>query len=265
MGESFEKSGRAALAGRYDRNIGTVTAEEQRLLKQKSVCVIGCGGLGGGIIEGLTRLGVGMLTIVDGDVFEASNLNRQVLSSEENLGHSKAEEGAAQMKRLNSDVTVRPLHMRLDETNCREIIAGHDVAVDALDNVQARLVLEDACEAENIPLVHGAIAGWNGQAAVAMPGSRMLHRLYQGSDRQDGQEEVHCEKDGADGSYQDGGRGIEQETGNPVFTPAVVSGIQTAEVLKLLLGKEDALKGKLLMIDLLYHQYELIDFGDFGE
>ena len=80
---------------RYDRNIGTVSSEEQEILKGKSVCVIG-----GGIIEGLTRLGIGRLTIVDGDVFDVSNLNRQVLSSEKNIGLAKADEGKRQMSEI---------------------------------------------------------------------------------------------------------------------------------------------------------------------
>lgn len=224
---------------RYDRNVGTVSKQEQALLQEKSVCVIGCGGLGGGVIEGLARLGVGRLTIVDGDVFDASNLNRQVLSNEENIGEGKAAEGVRQMKQINSQVEICPLHTMLDAQNCRDIIRNHDVVADALDNVQSRLILEDACEKEGIPLVHGAIAGWNGQVAVVRPNDRLLHIIYQ--------------------NLED--RGAEVETGNPSFTPAVVSGIQVAEVLKLLLGKEGTLENRLLMIDLLSHQYEVIEFG----
>lgn len=224
---------------RYDRNVGTVSRQEQELLRKKSVCVVGCGGLGGGVIEGLTRLGVGRLTIVDGDVFDDSNLNRQVLSNEENIGKEKAVEGARQMKQINSEVQIRPLHMMLDAQNSRDIIRGHDVVVDALDNVPSRLILEDACEKEGIPLVHGAIAGWNGQVAVVRPKDRLLHAIYQGG--------------------QD--KGVEVEMGNPSFTPAVVSAMQIAETLKLLLGRDEVLKNKLLLIDLLHHEYEMIEFG----
>lgn len=224
---------------RYERNVGTVSRQEQELLRKKSICIVGCGGLGGGVIEGLTRLGVGKLTIVDGDVFDDSNLNRQVLSNEENIGKEKAAEGARQMKQINSEVQIRPLHMMLDAQNSRDIIRGHDVVVDALDNVQSRLVLEDACEKEGIPLVHGAIAGWNGQVAVVRPKDRLLHAIYQG---------------GAN-------KGAEVETGNPSFTPAVVSAMQVAETLKLLLGRDGVLENKLLLIDLLHHEYEMIEFG----
>ena len=82
---------------RYSRNIGVITQDEQVLISQKSVCIIGCGGLGGGAIENLTRLGVGKLTVVDSDVFDVTNLNRQVLSNEGNIGKAKAAEAVSQI------------------------------------------------------------------------------------------------------------------------------------------------------------------------
>lgn len=228
------------MKNRYERNIGTVSPQEQELLKQRSVCVIGCGGLGGGVIEGLSRLGVGRLTIVDGDVFDVSNLNRQVLSSEKNIGMLKAEEGRRQISEINSEVEVTSICAFYTEENSRDIIRGHDVVVDALDNIASRKLLEDTCEQENIPLVHGAIAGWHGQLAVIMPGDRLIHTLYDG-----------------DENY-----GVEKETGNPSFTPAVVGALQVAETLKLLLGREGVLTNKLLTVDILQQQYEIIDFGE---
>lgn len=222
--------------GRYDRNIGTITEKEQALLAQKSVCVIGCGGLGGGIIENLVRMGVGRLTIVDGDVFDETNLNRQVLSNEKNIGASKAEEGARQMSDINANVSIQPVFALYNMQNGRELIAGHDVVVDALDNIETRLLLEDDCEAEGIPLVHGAITSWYGQVAVVMPGDRLLHKIY-----------IDTEK---------------LKTSNPSFTPAVVSAMQAAETIKVLLGSEGVLRNKLLTLDLLSHEYEIIDFGE---
>ena len=222
--------------GRYDRNIGTITIEEQELLKSKAVCVVGCGGLGGGIIENLTRMGVGELTVVDGDSFDVSNLNRQVLSNEGNLGRSKALEAAEQMSKINSEITLIAIEELLTAENAGDIIDGCDAVVDALDNVESRLALEDACEKAGIPLIHGAISGWNGQVGVVMPGSGILHQIY-GSDMED------------------------SSPTNPSFTPAVVSALQAAETIKVLLGREDILMNKLLMIDLMYHEYEVIDFG----
>lgn len=221
---------------RYTRNIGTITEAEQQILAGKAVCVIGCGGLGGGVIENLTRMGIGRLTVVDGDVFDDTNLNRQVLSNQDNIGHSKAVEAKLQMKTINDNVEVFSIQTRLDTENAADIIRGHDVVIDALDSVPTRLALEDACAVKNIPLVHGAIDGWNGEVAVVMPGSLLLHELYGGWE----------EDPSVRGS-------------NPSFTPAVVSAIEAAEAIKLLLGKE-SLAGKLLTIDLLNHEYEVIEF-----
>lgn len=222
--------------GRYDRNIGTITIEEQAVLKTKSVCVVGCGGLGGGVIENLTRMGIGELTVVDGDVFDESNLNRQVLSNENNLGKSKAVEAAEQMSKINSEITLIAIEDLLNADNAVAIIDGCDAVVDALDNVEARFVLENACEELKIPLVHGAISGWNGQVGICMPGSKMMSTLY-------GEGEI-----------------TDDSPTNPSFTPAVVSAMQAAETIKLLLGREEALKNKLLMMDLLNHDYDVIDF-----
>jgi molybdopterin/thiamine biosynthesis adenylyltransferase len=165
-----------------------------------------------------------------------SNLNRQVLSNEGNLGKSKALEAAEQMSMINSEVTFVAIEDLLTAENAREIIHGCDAVVDALDNVEARLALEDACEAEGIPMVHGAISGWNGQVGVVMPGSGIMHQIYEGG-------------------MQDG------SPTNPSFTPAVVSALQASETIKVLLGREEILRNKLLMIDLLDHEYEVIDFG----
>ena len=221
---------------RYARNIGTITAEEQKNLMKKSVCIIGCGGLGGGVIENLVRIGVGKLTVVDCDIFDVTNLNRQVLSNESNIGKSKAAEAASQMKLINSEVDISPIQAELTEENCRRLIAGHDLVIDAVDNIKARLILEEACEEEGVTLIHGAIAGWDGQVAVVHPGDRLLQMIYQGNED----------------------RGDELQTGNPSFMPAVVSGLQAAEAIKVLLGRESVLEKKMLMIDLLEHEYEVI-------
>ena len=224
--------------GRYDRNIGTITIEDQAVLACKSVCVVGCGGLGGGVIENLTRMGVGELTLVDGDVFDESNLNRQVLSNEDNLGKSKALEAAEQMSRINSEITFVAIEDLLNEENAAAIIDGSDLVVDALDNVEARFALEKACSELNIPLVHGAISGWNGQVGVVMPGSGILSEIYMDPEPTD------------------------DAPTNPSFTPAVVSAIQASETIKMLLNREEALRNKILIIELLDHEYEIIDFGE---
>ena len=226
------------MSERYSRNIGTISKEEQAILVQKSVCAIGCGGLGGGVIENLVRIGVGKLTVVDCDTFDVTNLNRQVLSNEGNIGKAKAAEAVSQMKLINSEVDITPIQSEITEENCRQIIVGHDLVIDAVDNIKTRFILENACEKENITLIHGAIGGWSGQAAVIRPGDKLFHKIYPAN-----------EEDAS----------VDTSAGNPSFTAAVVSAMQAAEAVKVLLHKEDALYNKLLMIDLSEHSYEVIE------
>ena len=230
---------------RYSRNIGVITQKEQAILSQKAVCIIGCGGLGGGVIENLVRVGVGKLTVVDSDVFDVTNLNRQVLSNEENIGKSKAPEAAEQMKLINSEADIAPIQAELTEENCRQIITGHDLVIDAVDNIKTRFVLEEACEKEDIILIHGAIGGWSGQVGVIRPGDKLISKVYAAD-----QDDVLEREDDA---------AVDTSLGNPSFTAAVVSAIQAAEAIKVLLNKEDALYKKLLMIDLSEHSYEVIE------
>ncbi|MHB1394232.1 MAG: HesA/MoeB/ThiF family protein [Clostridia bacterium] len=222
---------------RYSRNVKTLSIEENDSLKDFKVCVVGCGGLGGYIIEQLGRIGIGYITAVDGDVFDESNLNRQLLSEMDKLGYSKAKAAEERMERVNPLITVMPIHQRLTADNGLEIIKGHDVIVDALDNIESRLVLEELAESAGIPLVHGAIAGWFGQATTVFPGDRTLSRLYP----------------------HDAKHGIEKELGNPSFTPALIASIQVAETVKVLIKRGDTLRKKMLVINLLNQEYEVIE------
>ena len=163
---------------RYIRNIGALTEQECAHLRTKTVFVAGCGGLGGSLIEMLLRLGVGTIRAADEDSFEASNLNRQLLSSPQALGHSKAEAAAARAARVNPDVHFVPIPEFLTEENAAELISGCDAVLDALDNIRARRILARACTKENIPLIHGAICGWSAQAAVVMPKDDLIDRIY---------------------------------------------------------------------------------------
>lgn len=226
------------FAERYQRNLGTMTPEENRRLRDFRVCVIGCGGLGGYVIEELARLGIGQIIAVDGDVFQHSNLNRQLFSTEALMGQSKALAAQKRVRSINSEVEIQAIDHFLTEENADSIITEDcHVVIDALDNISSRRLLERHCHSKGLPLVHGAIAGWHGQVGVIMPGDKLFDQLY---------------PEGAE-------KGAEQETGNPSFTPAVVASIEVAETLKLLLGKPGILRNKLLTIDLLEQEYDIIE------
>lgn len=225
------------LPSRYQRNSRTITVEQQLKLFRSRVAVVGCGGLGGYIIEELARIGIGEIITIDPDVFEDHNLNRQLFSSLLTLGQAKTEAAAKRISEINPAVTVKPIQTSFSSANETELFAGVGVVADAVDNVSTRLEMAEACERLNIPLVHAAIAGWYGHVCTIFPGEKSLQKIYQ--------------------NY-DGGTGIEQDLGNPAFTPAVVAGFEVAEICKILLGKKGVLRNRKLTIDLLNMEIEEI-------
>ena len=163
---------------RYERNIPALTEEECLALQNKRALVVGCGGLGGHIIDMLARIGVGSLRVVDGDVFEPSNLNRQLLSEVPLLGIKKAKAASNHIAQVNPQTRVEAVEEFLTEANVRDLIADCDVVLDALDNIPTRKLLAEACAKAGIPYVYGAIAGWVAQAAVSMPGDGLIEMLF---------------------------------------------------------------------------------------
>ena len=222
---------------RYSRNMITLSPDENQRLQTFKVCVIGCGGLGGYVVEMLGRLGIGTITAVDGDVFDESNLNRQILSNMNSLGESKALQAKERMALVNPLITVNAIPERFTEENGKTILEYNDVVVDALDSISSRILLERMAGELGIPLVHGAIAGWYGQVSTIFPGDNTFSKIY------------------PDPTVN----GMEKELGNPSFTPALVASIQVSEVLKILIGRGEILRRKLLYLNLLDHEYEIIE------
>ena len=221
---------------RYEKNMSMLTLDENTKLKDFKVCVVGCGGLGGYIVEMISRLGIGTITIVDGDIFNTSNLNRQLYSDENSLGKYKAMIAKERIKIVNSLVKINVFTEYLGEDNGEEILRDHDVIVDALDNMSTRKLLQDFGEKLKIPFVHGAIAGWYGQVSTILPGDKTLDIIYP----------------------NEGEKGLENKLGNPSFTPALVASIQVSEVLKILIGRGELLQNKILYINLLNQDYSII-------
>lgn len=163
---------------RYIHNLGALTEAECGMLREKTVLVAGCGGLGGYLIEMLLRLGVGEIRAADGDRFEASNLNRQLLSAPGLLGAEKAEVAAERAAAVNGDVHFVAVPEFVTEANAGQLIRGCDAVLDALDNIAARKLLARKCAEAGVPLIHGAICGWSAQAAIVTPGDGMLDWVY---------------------------------------------------------------------------------------
>lgn len=163
---------------RYSRNISALSQEDNKKLADFKVCVIGCGGLGGYVIEMLSRIGIGNLTVVDMDVFDESNLNRQILSSENNLGISKVEEARNRVRNINSNTNVKVINELFCKENAENILINHHIIVDCLDNIESRILLQEICKKLNIIFVHGAIGGWYGQVCSVFPGDDTLNQIY---------------------------------------------------------------------------------------
>jgi len=224
---------RALAAGlvplRYQRNLGTVGAAGQARLLASTVAVAGCGGLGGWVIEGLARMGVGRLTLMDADCFDESNLNRQLGSLESTLGQPKAHVLAERVRAVNAAVTVTPHVGRLTTDNATHFLEGAEAVVDALDTIPDRLTLARAAASAGLPLVHGAVAGYTGQVMTILPGDPGLEALY-----------------GGDAPPE---RGLETTLGNPAATPMMVAAWQIQEVVKILVGSGELIRRRLLILD----------------
>ncbi|HOJ78041.1 MAG TPA: HesA/MoeB/ThiF family protein [Bacillota bacterium] len=222
---------------RYLKNMKMLSEDDILKLKGSKVSVVGCGGLGGYVIEMLARIGVGKITAIDGDVFDETNLNRQLFSHTDNLGKSKAESAKTRINLVNPLVEIEAFQEKITSENGNTLLKNHHVIVDAVDNIATRLLLQQIAAELNIPLVHGAIAGWYGQVTTIFPEDQTLNQLYP--------KKIN--------------KGIESELGNPSFTPALVAAIEVAETVKILLQKKDLLRRKVLKIDLLSQEYIIID------
>ena len=221
------------MKDRYLRNVPALTEEECQLLQHKRVLIVGCGGLGGNLISIFSRVGIGHLRIVDGDVFEATNLNRQLFSEIPVLGQNKARAAADRVARINPEITIEAVETFLTEENAADLLAGCHIVMDALDNIPGRRMLAAACEKAGIPLVYGAISGWVAQAALSLPGDKLVHTLYP--------EDV-----------------VAKDKSVLAFTPALCASLQASLCVKQLVGRP-VKSGTVYYFDLLNQEYETID------
>jgi molybdopterin/thiamine biosynthesis adenylyltransferase len=176
-------------------------------------------------------MGVGQLTLIDGDVFEATNLNRQLLSNGNNLGMGKAKVACQRIAEVNHAVRTVCHAAMLTRENVSRLLEGADVVVDALDRLPTRLVLQDGARDLGIPMVHGSIGGFLGQVMTVYPEDLGLHALYGG---------------GEDIPEQ----GLESELGTPAVTPMMVAAWEAQEVIKILTDRGELLRDRLLVIDM---------------
>lgn len=229
------------LPWRHSRNLGTVGWEGLARLMRSTVAVVGLGGLGGYVVEGLARMGTGLLILIDGDVFAEHNLNRQLLSHETNIDKSKAEAARDRVLAINSAVNVTIYEEFAAEETLPGLLRGADLLVDCTDRLPIRLVLQDIARKMNLPMVHGAIAGYVGQVMTILPGDGGLRALYGDNDVPE--------------------RGIEVELGNPAATPMMVAAWEVQEAIKLILGQGQLLRNRMLFMDAESGTVEILQIG----
>lgn len=241
------------LPARYARNSGSLGLSGQQSLHNARVLVAGCGGLGGNLILGLARLGVGCIIAVDPDNFDESNLNRQALCTLANLGQSKAREAARQVALINPACRVQVHQERFDPSNADTLLAGAGLALDGLDSASARIALSEACARIGIPLVHAAVAGWYGQVSTqpgTSPGIMPTAAGIQSSPAGTHEAVASIARLYAPVAVTTD-RGDEERLGNQVYSPVFAAAIQLAEACKIITSKAPALGNRLYTYDLL--------------
>lgn len=219
---------------RYDRQIilPEIGQEGQTKLKNARVLIVGVGGLGSPIALYLAGAGVGTIGLVDNDEVSISNLQRQVLYTEEELGDFKAVCAAMRLTALNSEITVNPCPGRINKENAYELISEYDIVVDGCDNFATRYLINDICVKQRKPYVYGAICGFEGQVSVFNYGDtpKNYRDLYPNEE-----EMLHMPP---------------PPKGVVGVTPAITGSVEATEVLKIICGFGEVLAGKLWTIDL---------------
>jgi adenylyltransferase/sulfurtransferase len=220
---------------RYARHLTLpqVGEEGQAKLKASRVFCVGAGGLGSPALLYLAAAGIGHLTVIDDDTIERSNLQRQILHSDQDVGLSKAESSMQRLRQLNPSISVEVHTERLTSENAIERIQGHDIVVDGTDNIPTRYLVNDTCELLRIPWVYGSIYRFEGQVSVFnLDGSPTYRDLFPTPPPPESV--PSCEEGGVLG-----------------VLPGVIGSIQATEVIKILIGIGQPLRGKLLIYDAL--------------
>ena len=219
---------------RYQRNIGTLGIEGQGKLLKSTALVIGLGGLGGNVLEQLARTGVGTIIGVDFDVFDETNLNRQILSSHEAIGQSKVAVAEKRVAQINTDVIFEGYSVPLDKLP-PDVFDRCDIVFDGLDNIPDRMVLAEKCAAANVVLIHAAIAAWYAQIAIIHPTSKLMSCIYTGQQS-----------------------GVEKKLGTPPFTAAAAASLMTAQGIKVLTNNNPETVDQIITLDLLSNEMQKV-------
>ena len=218
---------------RYSRNIAVdeIGLEGQEKLMNSKVLVIGAGGLGSPVLQYLASVGVGKIGVVDNDVVDITNLQRQVLHIEGRVGEPKAESAKIAMKALNSHPEIDTYNVFLDRDNGPELMKEYDVIVDCTDNFKSKFSINDMAVAAKIPLVHAGVQRMHGQVMTIIPGKTACYRCVF--------------KEEPDENKVD----LPKDVGVIGAAVGIIGSIQALEVIKLITGAGDLLTNRILSFD----------------
>lgn len=218
---------------RYSRQVmlEEIGFEGMEKLRSAKVCVVGAGGIGNPVITQLVAMGVGKLRIVDRDVIEVTNLHRQHLYTDDDIGRVKVEAAAERLRKLNPGIEIEPVPTSVTKFTAEGIVKGFDIVIDALDSVDARYALNDACIKHNIPLVYAGAIGVTGSVSTILPNNSACLRCMFPELKEE--EMPACSTEGVHPSVL-----------------YLVAGIQVSEAIKIITGQQPTLVNRLLYIDL---------------
>ena len=217
---------------RYLRNGAVISVEQQRFLLDASIALVGLGGLGGHVLDMSLRLGVGVIDAVDGDHFEPTNLNRQLLSNQQTLNMDKAQAARTHAENVNPSVafTAEPIFLHGD--GFIPLLEGKTLVVDALGGLDDRLSLRQAAQKVGIPIVSGALAGWTGYVATTYPG------------------------DPSPSDFMGDDNGAEEKLGCPAPAVSLVASLMASHITDILTRRSEPSGSSMLLVDLLHNSFE---------
>lgn len=233
----------ADFLDRYSRHLRLpeVGLEGQRRLAAARLVLVGAGGLGSPAALYLAAAGIGHLTLIDDDVVDRSNLQRQILHTDARVGHPKVESGTATLLALNPGIHVEPVRARVSAANVEQLLRDHDLAIDGSDNFSTRYLVNDACVRLGLPMVYGAVHRFEGQVSVFWPADPKGGCCYRCLFPEPPPPEFapNCAEAGVLG-----------------VLPGVIGLLQATEAVKLVLGLGESLSGSLLQFDALRMRFE---------
>lgn len=225
------------LPERYLRNFSSLSLADQLRLAESRVLLVGLGGLGGYILEILSRSGVGSFILADGDSFEESNLNRQILGTVDTIGKSKVEVARTRLEQVNPFCRCQTIPRFLSKSDLPGLLKNVDLVVDALGGVEFRQILLEESASSGIPLVTGFVAGTTGLASTIYPGDKNPSAFWQGK----------------------GEDAAENRLGNMASIVSLIASVQSAEVIKILSGKKSGLACKVFLADFETLTFDLLE------